>query len=215
MSLQGARESLTNVEAVTYAVAELGGIDRPVHLEDVAVKAYDISPGAFGWDRDEYGGFIDKDKVRVSLIDAERAKSGNLVRQVGVANRRSGSKKADFWRLTSDGAAWVLEHGERIQAALGGSTPRLKRTTATNLRKRLTTSSLYDEYKDSGEVAPNPYRFSDLLECSPDASDSVVQQRFDELMAKARLLDDQDLLRFLIRCGDAHGDMLGGEVTGR
>jgi hypothetical protein len=212
MSQDGSRDSLTNVEAVTYALAELGGIDRPVHLEDVAVKAYTISPGAFRWDLKEYENFIDKDKVRVSLVVAERPTSGNLVKQVGVSSRRSGSKKADYWRLTSDGVSWVLEHSERVGAVVGGPTSRLNRTATTNLRRRLTTSSLYTGYKESGEVTPDSYGFSDLLECSPDASVSVIQQRFDELMAKARLLDDDELVRFLELCADAHSDMLDGEV---
>ena len=170
------------------------------------------SPGAFRWDLEKYAGFIDKDKVRASLTDAEKPKYGNLVRAVGVT-KPGVSKRTDLWRLTSDGAAWVLDHEKRIQAVIGGPTPRLKRTRATGLRKRLTSSSLYEEYQRVGRITPDAYAFTDLLECSPDARDSVVEQRFDELEAKTRLLDDGELLDFLHACATAHTDILGREVT--
>ncbi len=206
------RESLTNVDFVTYALAELGGVDQPVHLEDVAMKAYNLAPGAFRWDLEKYAEYIDKDKVRVSLTDAEKPEHGSLVKAVGVT-KRGKSKRTDLWRLTSDGAAWVLEHGERIQAVLGGPTPRLKRARVTGLRRRLTSSPLYDEYQRVGRITANPYAFTDLLECSPDASDSVVEQRFDELEAQTRLLDDDALLEFLHACAAAHSDFLVREAA--
>jgi len=200
-------DPLTNVDVVTYALAELHGARRSVHLERIAVKAHDLSPGSFRWDLDEYAHFIDKDKVRVSLTDAEKPEKGSLVEGVGV--RKGGqSKRSDRWRLTSGGAGWVLANQERIHAALAGHTPRFKKGKAHALRERLARSSLHGEFERSRAVSTDPYAFTDLLECSPDAANSVVVQRFDELEAQVRMLDDPDLVAFLAACGKAHGDML-------
>ena len=201
-------EDLTNVEVVTYALAQLQDEGKPTHLERIAAKAYELAPGSFRWDLDEYSDFVDKDKVRVSLIDAGRPKKGGLVQAVGV--RKGGqSKRADLWRLTSAGASWVRENEERLQARVAGPTRRFKKGKADALRNRLTRSSLYGEFMEIGFVSANPYAFTDLLECSPDAANSVVDQRLDELRAQVQMLGDVDLLAFLDACAQAHAEMLG------
>jgi len=200
-------ETLTNVDIVTYALAELHGDRKPVHLERIAIEAHKLAPGSFRWDLDEYADFVDKDKVRVSLTDAEKPEKGSLVQGVGVTRGRQ-SKRSDLWRLTSNGAKWTLENTERIKASMVGPTPRLKKGKTDQIRQRLTRSALYEEFERMQAVSTDPYAFTDLLECSPDAANSVVDQRFDELRAQVQMLDDQDLLAFLDACADAHGDML-------
>ena len=204
---EGSTRSLSQVEVLTYVVAGLGGVGRAVHLEDVAVEAYQTVPGAFRWDLEKYSHFIDKDKVRASLTDAAKPKYGSLVRPVGVT-KRGVSKQTDLWRLSSQGAAWILANQKRIQAVLAGPTPRLKQAQVTRLRKRLTSSPLHDEYQRTGRITPNAYAFTDLIECSPDAHDSVVGQRFDELKASTHLMDESELLEFVSACGEAHAHML-------
>jgi len=196
------------VDVVTYALAKLGGLDQSIHLERIAVKAHELAPGAFRWDLDEYANAIDKDKVRVSLTDAEKGGNGARVEAVGVT--KSGrSKRTDFWRLTSRGAAWILNEGEQIERFLGSGSPQLKKGKATGLRKRLVSSSLFAEFQASGQVGADAYAFTDLLECSPDASDGVVRRRFDELSGQVLLLDDPELKLFLDVCYQAHADLLG------
>jgi hypothetical protein len=201
------RESVTNVEAVTFALAELDGASQPVHLEDIAVKAFEHAPGAFRWDLDEYSERIDKDKVRVSLTDAQKDKYGHLVQTVG-AKRAGISKPTDAWQLTSSGAEWYLRNRHRVAAALGLAQPSLKKSKAAELRARIQRSELYAEFLETGQVAENPFIFADLLECSPDASNQVIQQKLDALMSQVRLLDDPGLVDFLRACSHAHSDML-------
>lgn len=201
-------DELTNVDVVTYALAQLQEEGKPIHLERIAVKAYELAPGSFRWDLDEYMEFVDKDKVRVSLVDASRPAKGGLVQAAGV--RRGGqSKRADLWRLTAAGAKWLRENEERLQSGVAGPTRRFKRGKADALRNRLTGSRLYDEFLKTGSVSADPYAFTDLLECSPDAAESVVDQRLDELRAQVQMLEDEDLLAFLGACADAHTEMLG------
>jgi hypothetical protein len=198
---------VTNVEIVTFALAELDGASRPVHLERIAVKAFELAPGAFRWDLDEYSEHVDKDKVRVSLTDAQKAKYGQLVRAVGP--KRAGiSKRTDAWQLTSSGAEWFLNNRDRVAAALGVGQPSLKKGRASEVRARIQRSELYAGFLNGGQVKENPFAFADLLECSPDASNQVVREKLDVLMSQVRLLKDDGLVNFLESCAAAHGDML-------
>ena len=202
-------QGLTNVDIVTYTLAQLGGVDQPIHLEEIAMQAFEYAPGAFRWDLDRYSECVDKDKVRVSLTDAEKPNKGALVRAVGVT--RSGtSKRTDSWQLTSAGADWIIKNSDRIQEALGVGIPRLQKKKAAELVRRIDSSPLFKEFTESGAVANEPYAFTDLLECSPDAAEEVVHARYDQLKAQVHLLENENLNAFIGVLGDSHSEMLGG-----
>jgi hypothetical protein len=201
------RDDVTNVDVVTFVLAELGGSEKAVHLEEIAVRAFELSPGAFRWDLDEFSHLIDKDKVRVSLTDAAKDKYGRLVRAVGP--KRAGvSKPTDAWQLTPSGVAWCVDKQDTISSALGMARPALKRGKATKLRGRVTGSDLYRRYQAEGIVPNDPYAFADLLEVSPDASPVVVQDKLELLMNQIGLLDDPQLMEFVKRSAKEHEDML-------
>ncbi len=204
----------TNVDVVVFALADLGGTSRSVHLEDISVRAAELSPGAFRWDRDKYADRVDKDKVRVSLTDAQKDKYGGLVSAVG-AKRAGVSKPTDAWQLTPSGVEWLLNNRERLGEAFQAELPGLKKGQAQRVRDRIANSELYGEYARTGRVENSPFAFADLVEASPDADKSVIQRHFDELSSQVRLLRDPDLQRFLDRCAQTHGDMLirGGNPT--
>lgn len=206
-SKQTSTESLTNIEIVTYAVALLGGLDGPVHLERVATKAHELAPGAFRWDLDEFASYIDKDKVRVSLTDAEKVGKGALVKGVGTT-RGGRTKRTDFWRLTAAGSAWVADHRQPIESVTGEGLPAMKRGRAHDLRRRIVECELFRKYENEGTVDYSPFEFADLLECSPDANNNVVHDRFDSLRGQTALLGDGELVVFLDACAVAHRRML-------
>ncbi len=207
MTPRQAGADVTNVEVLTYVVADLGGLESPVHLEQVAVKAFELMPGAFRWDLDDYSTYIDKDKVRASLTDAEKLGHGQLVRSVGV-KKQGLSKKTDLWRLTPAGSEWVATNGGRVAEELAVPVPVLKKGRAKEVRRRLQSSELYRRFAEEGEVSYSPYDFADLLECSPDASNQVVVDRFASLQGQVRMLADAELEEFLSSCADVHRRML-------
>lgn len=84
------------------AVYALGGAQRPVDTEDVAMKCRDLAPGLFSWQK--YKDQINLELVRVSLSDAKKAKNGALVSGTG----------RDGWRLTASGLDWAAE-AERMR----------------------------------------------------------------------------------------------------
>lgn len=199
--------TLTNVEVLTFSVADLGGVESPIHLEHVASRAFQLMPGAFRWDLDQFSGFIDKDKVRASLTDAEKPTHGSLVRSVGV-KKPGQSKKTDYWRLTSAGSDWVAKNGARVADALEAPRPGLKKGRARDLRKQLHDSALYKHFAREGTIEYSPFDLADLLECSPDASNRLVAERFDALRSNAHFLGDDELDGFLGLCAEAHRRML-------
>ena len=203
-------KTLPNWEVLAYILAELGELQTSVHLEKIADRAYQLTPGAFRWELDEFSDRIDKDKVRVSLTDLEKRSKGKLARAIGKSQRGQ-SKKTDVWQLTPEGVDWIIDNKDRIERALKGPRLELKRGKATELRNRLAASGLYRQYRSGAKLEYSPYEFTDLLECSPDARSALIQGRFDWLLNQVRLLDDPDLVTFVRTCGAVHADMLVGE----
>jgi hypothetical protein len=197
----------TNVDIVVFALASLEGAERSVHLEEIAVEAHRLSPGAFRWDLEEYAEMIDKDKVRVSLTDAQKDKYRNLVRAVGP-KRQGLSKPTDVWRLTPAGVEWHMENAAFLSEEFGEQQPALKKGRARRVRDRILDSDLYKEFEKIGRVEYQPFLFADLVESSPDADESVIQKRYDELLGQVVLLKEADLKRFLEDAASAHADML-------
>lgn len=207
MNNKASNRRLTNVEVLTYVVADLNGLEQPVHLEDIAARAFELWPGPFRWDLEKYSRLIDKDKVRVSLTDAKKDSNGELLRSVGVT-KAGQSKKTDYWRLTPSGAAWMRNHSSEIASLLKTSPPGLKRGRQREIDKRLQHSALYAEFIRSGSVPYRPYELADLLECSPDASNEIVSDRFSALQGQVALLGDQKKEDFMVTCAETHEQML-------
>jgi hypothetical protein len=84
----------SQVEVVTLAVYRLGGAQRAIDTEDVAVEAHKIAPGRFSWKK--YPDQINLELIRVFLSDAK--KDGN---SLVIGSGRTG------WRLTQRGLKWA------------------------------------------------------------------------------------------------------------
>src|SRR5689334_18326851 len=61
---------LSQAEIVSLAVYRLGGAQRAVDTEDVAVEAHRIAPGRFSWKK--YPDQINLELIRVFLSDAKK-----------------------------------------------------------------------------------------------------------------------------------------------
>lgn len=85
----------TNKDIVVMALCRLGGSVRHVHLEDVAIKAAELSPRRFCWSK--YPDQIDLESVRISLKN-ELASEGRRI----LGSIRHG------WMLTPHGLKWYL-----------------------------------------------------------------------------------------------------------
>jgi hypothetical protein len=114
---------LTKRESVCLAVYSLGGGSRAVDIEDVAVRAAELTPEFFRWRR--YPEQIDLEKVRLC--------AKNLL--VGSSAWLSGSVR-NGWMLTPAGVAWCKRYATHETAPTTAdleakaATAALKRTAA-------------------------------------------------------------------------------------
>ena len=88
----------TNSDIAVMAVFRLGGSVRHIHLEDVAIKAAELSPKRFCWKK--YPEQINLESVRLALKD-----------ELGASNNRVMGGIRDGWMLTPSGLTWCLETG--------------------------------------------------------------------------------------------------------
>lgn len=113
--------TLANWEIAVYALFSLGGAQKSVHTEDVALRCYEFAPSSFSWIK--HSTLPDKEVARSSLVDARKAKYGSLVtgrtgRYKGQYKTRGMAPELDGWMLTEGGAIWITENQERIEKLL-------------------------------------------------------------------------------------------------
>ena len=82
-------------EIAVVAVFDLGGAERSVDTEDIAIRCHEIAEAAFSWRK--YPSQANLELVRVCLSDAKKPKNGGLLTGTG----REG------WRLTRRGLTWI------------------------------------------------------------------------------------------------------------
>ena len=197
----------SNVAVVVMALTDLGGASRSVHTEDIAWKAFELAPQSFSWCLQPYREkeLPDKEVARIALADAEKAKNGHLV--VGAYNRDTSK---DGWRLTPSGVTWITENRSAIAAKLGAVQTQIPKIEAQRFAKRFRNDPAFKHFSATGTVADiTSYAFTDLLNCSPDASYSVIKVKFDRLVNMALLVGDPDIVRFLELCKLRFGKLLG------
>jgi len=85
----------TNSDIAVMGVYQLGGALRHVHLEDVAMKAAELSPKKFCWKK--YPEQINLESVRITLKNELRATKGRVLGSI-----------RDGYMLTPDGLSWYL-----------------------------------------------------------------------------------------------------------
>ena len=186
-------------EVVTIAIALLSGATRRVHTEEIAERAAQLAPEKFSWQMEKYRqrDWPDKFLVKCALVDAKKAKYGQL-----VDGQSDADLSKDGWRLTSAGAEWFEELPVDLkQESDKQETTGLPRREAKRFVSRVTKEPLYRRYLKEGSLqSANSYELTDLLNTSPDASVQIIVTKFQRLLVSAQLAGDEAVLRFLEEC---------------
>lgn len=95
---------VSNSHLVVVAVAELGGANRFVHPEDVALRADKLAPGKFRWKK--FRDYIDVNIVKKALRDTKR-KHGHTSPLLVGDNTKG-------WMLTPAGQEWYGQTGAAL-----------------------------------------------------------------------------------------------------
>jgi hypothetical protein len=125
MNKPGEPNRISNNDLVVLAVYLLGGSERYVDTEDVAVKVNSMAPGRFAWRK--YPSQINLELVRVYLSDAKKKSKGVFLTGDGTRG----------WMLTGNGIKRASPMADRVEpnsltrkALLGKDRQRMSRNRA-------------------------------------------------------------------------------------
>lgn len=185
---------LKTAELVTLAVYQLGGDQRRVDTEDVAVKVFQLAPKRFGWRK--YPEQINLELVRVYLSDAKKTEHGELLTGSG----RTG------WALTRKGLEWLdsararhhmFQTREPVdRQSRAGSVDSSRRDRE---RKRILSLSAWKRWL-GGERSVILSEAREVFRLDSYATASVRESKLTRL--KAMFADDEELSQFLSQLSD-------------
>ena len=202
-------EGLSNVDVALYALYKSGGATKKIHTEIIAWEAYNLSEERFSWTLPEFRkrGFPDKTTVRYAL---ESAKKEKLVK--GRAGRDKAGSQSEGWQFTPSGVEWFVKNEQQIREGLSQDKPislELPKHQAERFVKKIHSEKIFKLYKDKMSVnEASIYDFTDMLNCSPDASKDVIRQKFDLLKSTALSINDQEIRLFLEKCEEKFSEIL-------
>jgi len=179
----GARQ----LDVVILAVHLLGGSQKSVDTEDVAVKADELAPGMFSWRK--YPEQINLELVRVALSDAKKPNYGQLL---------SGSGR-EGWRLSTAGLEWVRSSGEALLAEeLTWTSESRSAGSVDTVRKqreeeRIMASSAWRAWREGGAVSLR--QAQEVLRIDNYSTKKMIQIKLVRL--RSLFDDDSDIGIFL------------------
>ncbi len=178
---------------VTLALYLVGGEDKFVDTEDVAVKSYEIAPGRFGWRK--YPQFPNLELVRVFLSDAKKPDKGHLV---------SGSGRKG-WTLTPDGLRWVRDSGlsflegnslDQPGAERAGSIDSVRKSREL---KRIRSTDAWQAWSTkSAQISLS--KAKQVFRIDSYSKGEMLQLKIDRL--RKTFIDDPEISDFLRESGD-------------
>jgi len=179
---------LNDKDIVIYALYVLGGYQRRVHTEDIALKCYEIAPARFSWTK--YPQYPDIQPVRFAL---EKCKP--LI--IGSSERKSPTPITG-WRFTSDGIQWMKVHLSRIEKQLGKKQPPTERLVDNRRMKVLIKSQAFKKYLVEGENAEISHaEFAESLVCTVNTKPAILSERIEQLHSTADLLNQDKVKQYL------------------
>lgn len=209
-------KELSNVDIVVYAIFRLGGIEKKIHTEDIAMECFKLSKERFSWRLFKYKEYPDKEIARVTLknLKTKDSKYGQLV--TGRSGVEASGKEADGWMLTPNGAKWIMENLRRIEEASKIPGKDLRRPHVQWFIQRFKREKCYQKYLQEGSVKNiSQYEFTDMLLCRPDAYPETIRKKFDQLRTQAEITQNKSIISFLDACGETFSDLMnlkGGEL---
>ena len=189
---------LSNVDIAVFALYQLGGVNRKVHLEEVARECHRLAPKRFGWELPEFQAFPDKKAAYYALKDAEKPKLGALVERLGTRDVVKGGQK--FW-LTEQGAKWVKRNVDRVANGLKTKPSATPLQKAEETLRAVKGERAFVRFQAEGGVGGlSVYDLANFLGSMYETSPSAVRKKFADMKTKAELTDDAEISEFLLAC---------------
>jgi len=185
-------EKISDKDIVLYALYLLGGWQKRVHTEDIALKCYQIAPSKFSWVK--YPQYPDPQPVRFAL-----EKCGALVK--GGSERKKTVKSVGGRMLTAEGIKWIKENKTRIEQYLGKHRPTGDRLPTDRKLKELLRSVAFNKFRDYGEQAEISHaEFAESLVCTVNTRAEVLNDRLEQLYSIAEELKREEIKNYVNFC---------------
>jgi len=202
------KDILSDKDIAVYALYVLGGWQKRIHTEDVALKCYELAPSKFSWVK--YPQFPDPTPTRFALEAAKKPKYGALVK--GESERKRTLGNIGGWMLTADGIKWVSANMKRIEEYLGKRRPTGERLLADRKLKALTESGGFRKFKLYGEQADLSHaEFAESLLCTVNTKAQILNDRLEQLHSIAEELKKDDVKGYIDFCRKKFASILGLE----
>ena len=190
-------DSLSNIDIVVYALYVLGGWQKRVHTEDVALKCYELAPSKFSWIK--YPQYPDLSSAYFALKDAGKPRYGALVE--GDSERQREKNRIGGWKLTPRGDRWIQSSKERIEGFLGKHAPISDRLHSDRRAKELLGSVAFPKFLKNGEQAEISHaEFAESLVCTVNTGPEILSDRLEQLYSTAEALRNEEIKSYVTFC---------------
>jgi hypothetical protein len=185
---------ITRADLVIWAVLLLGGDQKRIDTEDVAVKAFQLDPKSFCWRK--HPDQINLELVRVNLSNAKKPENGAFLTGSG----RTG------WSLTRKGLAWIRTARSPLKS-LGASEPQRRASSAGSIdssrrdreRKRILALPAWTRWAN-GDKSVVLAEAREVYRLDSYSTLSVREAKLTRL--RAMFGDDEQLSPFLAHLSD-------------
>lgn len=190
----GRQVSLRNEDIAVFALYQLGGVSRKVHLEEVACECHRLARDRFGWEMPRFKSLgPDKRAGYYALADAKKSK---LVKSAGARNT-DGNK----FQITSQGVRWLEENRQRIATALNSKAAVAPKDQLRGILRAVKSDQAFRRFVAEGGVdGLSVYDLVDFLGSSYETSPTRIRRKFAEMKEKAELTEEPQIIAFLRAC---------------
>src|SRR3972149_7304553 len=199
-------DKLSDKDIVLYALYLLGGWQKRVHTEDIALKCYQVAPSKFSWVK--YPEDPDLAPARFALEAAKKPKYGALVK--GESERKRTVKSVGGWILTAEGIKWIKVNKPRIEQYLGEHRSIGDRLAADRKLKELLKSVAFKKFREYGEEAEISHaEFAESIVCTVNTRAEGLNARLEQLYSVAEELKKEEVKNYVNSCRKKFALLLG------
>jgi hypothetical protein len=197
MKEQKKLDKLSGMDIVLYSLYLLGGWQKRVHTEDIALKCFQVAPSKFSWVK--YPRYPDLTPARFALEAAKKPGYGALVK--GESERKRTVKSVGGWMLTGEGIKWIKVNKPRIEQYLGKHRPTGDRLHTDRKLKELLRSVAFKKFMDYGEDTEISHaEFAESLVCTVNTRAEVLSDRLEQLHSIAEELRKEEVKNYVNFC---------------
>jgi hypothetical protein len=189
------KSEIDNKDIVLYSLYILGGWQKRVHTEDIALKCFNLARSKFSWIK--YPQFPDIAPARFALEAAMKPINGGLVN--GVSERRK--RKISGWMLTAEGIKWIEANKKRIEKSLGEHTPAGDRLPSERKLKELYKSQAFKKFSEYGDQADISHaEFAESVVCTVNTKPAILNDRLNQLLSISKELGRDEVKDYVNFC---------------